>query len=281
MRQQQAFVDPRVVEPDGGRREPGVLFVDRGPGRVAAVLLAAHQVGDLLAELLPRGAVQAEVDGVVDVHEQLRHRLGQLELGRRVDVVLLLVPEGRDDQGDVHGQGGEQEGEGHGEQHDGELGAFPGPRGSATAGDASVPVLHTVGVETASGHLLVVVVLGRVLHSLPVGPSFDHLADDEDVEDNDDDERHKGVDERVDPGPDLVDEVLVVRSRLAVGHVLAVHGPLHDLHGPQKVQVDGEHDQHEKTDHLLGAARVDHGGGFERETDHDVALHSDGDDQPD
>ena len=62
VRQQQAFVDPRVVEPDGGRREPGVLFVDRGPGRVAAVLLAAHQVGDLLAELLPRGAVQAEVD---------------------------------------------------------------------------------------------------------------------------------------------------------------------------------------------------------------------------
>ena len=123
--------------------------------------------------------------------------------------------------------------------------------------------------------------LGRVLHLTPVVPSLDNLTDDEDVEDEDDDERHKGVDARVDPGPDIVNELLMVRSRLAVGHVLAVHLTVHDLHSPEKVQVDGEHDQHQEDDHLLGAARVDHGGGFERETDHDVALHRDGDDQPD
>ena len=261
-----------------GGGELGVVRVQGGPGGVV-VPPAPQQVDDLLAELLPRGAVQAEVHGVVDVHEQLHHRLGQLELHRLPQPVVPVLPEGGDDERDVHGQGGEQKGEGDGEQHDGELGALARAACPATSADLFGP--RGGGARSEPRHLAMVVVVGGVLQPQAVLASLDDLHDDENVQDENDDERHEGVYAGVDPGPDLVNEVLMVRSRLAVGHVLAVHGPLHDLHGPQKVQVDGEHEQHEKTDHLLGAARVDHGGGSERETDHDVALHRDGDDQPD
>ena len=88
----------------------------------------------------------------------------------------------------------------------------------------------------------VVVMLGGVLQAEAVRARFDHLLDDEDVEDEDDDEGDEGVDAGVHPGPHLVDEVLVARRRLAVGHVPAVHVALHDLHGPEEVQVEGEHE---------------------------------------
>ena len=87
--------------------DAGVLRLNGRPGRVWRLLLAAQQVHDLLAELVARGAVEKEVDGVVDVHEQLRHRLGQLELGDLPEGVLVLLPESRDDQRHVHGQSGE------------------------------------------------------------------------------------------------------------------------------------------------------------------------------
>ena len=113
---------------------------------------------------MSRGAVQAEVGRVVDVHEQLGHRLGQLEARRGLGRVLPLVPERRHDQRHVHGQRGEQEGEGHGEQHDGELGPFGGRDGRAPFGERGGERGNGVVVVVARGGrrgvVVVVVVVG-------------------------------------------------------------------------------------------------------------------------
>ena len=88
-----------------------------GQGR-GGPLLATHHADHLATELVARGAVQEEVDGVIDVHEQLGHREDQLQLGHAGHVGGgLAVPEGGGDDADVHGEGGEQEGEGHRQQH--------------------------------------------------------------------------------------------------------------------------------------------------------------------
>ena len=80
-------------------------------------LLATHHAHHLAAKLLPRGAVQEEVDGVVEVHEHLGHGEDELELAHAGQVVRLAVPKGRSNDADVHGKGGEEEGEGHSQQH--------------------------------------------------------------------------------------------------------------------------------------------------------------------
>ena len=80
-------------------------------------LLPAHHAHHLAAELLARGAVQEEVDGVVQVHQHLGHGEDQLELAHAGQVVGLAVPEGRGDDADIHGQRGDEKGEGDGQQH--------------------------------------------------------------------------------------------------------------------------------------------------------------------
>ena len=273
---------PRRSRSDGDRGgDFGVVGVEGRPGRAGRSLPSAGEhLSDLLAELVSRGAVQEEVGRVVDVHEQLGHRAGQLELHGLAQRTLVL-PEGPDDERHVHGQRGDQEGEGHGQQHDGQLRAFPRSARPPARAPASGGRGGVVAGPEARGVVKVMVVLGRVLHLLALVVRFHHVTDDEDVEDEDDDEGDEGVDAGVHPGPHLVDEVLVARRRLAVGHVPAVHVALHDLHGPEEVQVEGEHEQHQEGDHLLGAPRADHGRRLQREADDDVALHRDGDDEPD
>ena len=82
--------DPVTVPPRG--RAARVVVVEGRPGGVV-VATTPEQVDDLLAEFLSRGAVQSEVHGMVDVHEQLGHRRGQLEAHRLPKAVCAQVPE--------------------------------------------------------------------------------------------------------------------------------------------------------------------------------------------
>ena len=85
-----------------------------------------------------------------------------------------------------------------------------------------------------------------------------HVAHDAAVEDDDDEEGQEGVDEGVHPGPHLVHQAPVLPRRLAVAPAagagvgagsrvkvrvkVRVRGR-HELHGPDEVQVDGQHQQ--------------------------------------
>lgn len=59
--------------------------------RLSATLKAQKEIENLLPELVPRGTVQEEVDGMVCVHEKLRHCHDQLQSGHSVDGGAQLV----------------------------------------------------------------------------------------------------------------------------------------------------------------------------------------------
>jgi len=100
---------------------------------VHALRRAAPERAQLPAELLPGGAVQEEVDGVVDVHEKLADGADEDQLGGERQVGHEAVgqrrrPAGRGDERRVHGERGEQERERDGQQHDAEPPALGRPR---------------------------------------------------------------------------------------------------------------------------------------------------------
>lgn len=72
------------VPPDGlGVGQCGVVGA---PG--LAPVQAAEEVEDLLPELVARGAVEEEVDGVVGVHEKFGDGLDELKLGHTLELLL-------------------------------------------------------------------------------------------------------------------------------------------------------------------------------------------------
>lgn len=69
----------------GLRRAPdGVGIADhRVDSTPLTTVLAPEEVEDLLPEFVASGAVEEEVNGMVDVHEELRERSGQVFLSRK------------------------------------------------------------------------------------------------------------------------------------------------------------------------------------------------------
>ena len=116
-------VDTETIREDGRVFPPAVRMHQRVHVAVhihpaAASAATRKQTVQIQPELLPDRAIQQEVDGMVRVHEKLRHRLYQTEVHLNLYVVLPSRVQLCGDHRHVYGHRENEKDEGHREKHD-------------------------------------------------------------------------------------------------------------------------------------------------------------------
>ena len=161
---------------------------------------------ELAPELLSRDAVDVEVDGMVDVHEEVADDADQDVFGVFMIVGVPVLDEGED--GD--GRRGEDPDEGDTEKHDGQL------------------------VVVGHGGLAVVLLDGAVRDRVPM---LHQAHDDHHVTDEHHAEGNGGIDGEVDPREHVLREVAIIHGALTFP---AIFPHLDEMIGPEIMQVDGD-----------------------------------------